>query len=116
LLLAAGTDRTNGTSITGTFGTLTIGADGTYSYQAGSSAGSDVFTYTLADGNGGTDTATLTFTSTPNNAPTAANNTIYINENNTDGTYGARTSLNTTIHFHQMDQNLTFQTLMMEIR
>ena len=76
--VSAGTDRTNGTSITGNFGTLKIGADGTYSYVAGSSAGSDVFTYTLADGNGGVDTATLTFTSTPNNAPTAVDDTINV--------------------------------------
>ena len=47
------------TSVTGSYGTLRVGADGTYQYIAGSSAGTDVFTYTLFDGTA-TDTATLT--------------------------------------------------------
>ena len=47
------------TSVTGDYGTLRIGADGTYQYIAGSSAGTDVFTYTLSDGTA-TDTATFT--------------------------------------------------------
>ena len=38
------------TSVTGSYGTLRVGADGTYQYIAGSSAGTDVFTYTLSDG------------------------------------------------------------------
>ena len=38
------------TSVTGSYGTLRIGADGTYQYIAGTSPGTDVFTYTLSDG------------------------------------------------------------------
>ncbi len=56
-------------NVVGSFGTLTLNADGSYSYAAnntaainGAAAGShplDVFTYTESDGNGGTASATL---------------------------------------------------------
>ena len=68
------------TSVTGSYGTLRIGADGTYQYIAGSSGGTDVFTYTLSDG-AATDTGTLTIT--VNSPPVAADNTGTINENAT---------------------------------
>ena len=51
--------NSSGTSVTGTYGTLTVGADGTYTYVADQSAAddldlndnvTDVFTYTLSDG------------------------------------------------------------------
>ncbi|MFI3157998.1 MAG: VCBS domain-containing protein, partial [Methylococcaceae bacterium] len=53
-----------GATITGTYGTLVIQSDGSYTYTATSSAdGSvDTFTYKLSDPNGGTDTATLKIT------------------------------------------------------
>ena len=62
--------NSSGTEVTGTYGTLTIGADGSYTYVADQdaadniSAGSsetDVFTYTIWDG-ATTDTGTLTIT------------------------------------------------------
>ena len=66
------------TSVTGSYGTLRIGSDGTYQYIANSSAGTDVFTYTLFDGSA-THTATLTITvNSTNNAPTASDSTVYI--------------------------------------
>ena len=68
------------TSVTGSYGTLRVGADGTYQYIAGSSAGTDVFTYTLFDGTA-TDTATLTIT--VNAVPVARNDTGTINEGGT---------------------------------
>ena len=64
--------NSSGTSVTGTYGTLTIGADGTYTYVADQNAAddldasdtvTDVFTYTVSDG-AATDTATLTITIT----------------------------------------------------
>ena len=71
------------TSVTGSKGTLRVGADGTYQYIAGSSAGTDVFTYTLSDGTA-THTATLTITvSSSNNAPSATNDTDAVNEDAT---------------------------------
>ena len=70
------------TSVTGSKGTLRVGADGTYQYIAGSSAGTDVFTYTLSDGTA-THTATLTITVSGNNAPTAVNDTDAVNEDAT---------------------------------
>ena len=85
--------NSNGTSVTGTYGTLTIGADGTYTYIADQSASDDLdasdtatdsFTYTVSDGNGGTDTATLIFTVTGiNDAPVAVNDTDNVNEDAT---------------------------------
>jgi VCBS repeat-containing protein len=57
-----------GAAIQGTWGTLTLNSDGSYTYTADADAldeqtsGSfqDVFTYEVSDGNGGVDTATLT--------------------------------------------------------
>ena len=65
------TGHANGTTIVGTYGTLTIGSDGSYTYIADQAAAdaldngesaNDVFTYTISDGEGGTDTATITIT------------------------------------------------------
>lgn len=56
-----------GHSIKGEYGTLTLNADGSYSYAATAKAlpskifAQDTFTYTTVDGHGGSDTATLTF-------------------------------------------------------
>ena len=84
----AGTD-----SVVGYYGTLTLAADGTYTYVAdqsiadaldGSDTATDVFTYTVSDGNGGTDTATLTITITGvNDAPVAAADTDSVKITNT---------------------------------
>ncbi|MEG5265568.1 BapA/Bap/LapF family large adhesin [Pseudomonas sp. JDS28PS106] len=69
VLAAAGTyvqPGFNGTSITGTYGTLLVRADGSYTYtlKAGLTSAvigqEDVFTYQLTHPNGTTDTATLT--------------------------------------------------------
>ncbi len=79
----------SGTSVTGTYGTLTIGADGSYSYAADQSAAddldkddqvTDVFTYTLSDG---TETTTANITITVigiNDTPTAVNDTDSVTE------------------------------------
>ena len=69
--VASGTTSANGAIVAGKYGSLTLGADGSYSYvvnnqnasvnalQVGSTL-NDVFTYTLSDGRGGTANATLT--------------------------------------------------------
>jgi len=52
-----------GTTIAGLYGTLTIAANGDYSYARNPGLGggsSEVFTYTITDGDGDTSTATLT--------------------------------------------------------
>ena len=109
----SGTAGTLGQALTGTYGQLTINANGSYTYVANQTAAdaldtgetaTDVFNYTLSDGGSGTDTATITFTIVgANDAPTAGNETVYINENNTDATHGARTSLNIRKDFAASD-------------
>jgi VCBS repeat-containing protein len=70
--VAASSTSSNGTSIAGNFGTLKIGADGSYVYTVdnanatvealndNSTALTDVFTYTVQDSAGLTSTATIT--------------------------------------------------------
>ena len=82
----------NGTSITGTYGTLVVGANGSYTYVADQDATdaldasdtvTDSFTYTVSDGSA-TDTATLIFTITGvNDAPVGVNETDAVNEDAT---------------------------------
>ncbi|CDX60160.1 putative Hemolysin-type calcium-binding region [Mesorhizobium plurifarium] len=49
------------TTVTGTYGVLTVQADGSYSYKAfANTSGTDVFTYTIKDGDGDTSPSTLT--------------------------------------------------------
>ncbi|MGT2466662.1 Ig-like domain-containing protein [Mesorhizobium atlanticum] len=64
---------TNGgiTTVTGTYGVLTVQADGSYSYKAfANTSGTDVFTYTIKDGDGDASPSTLTINVT--NGPAAA--------------------------------------------
>ena len=67
-----------GQPLVGTYGTLTLNADGSYSYMldnadpdtnalAQGQTATDVFTYTMADADGATSTATLTITITGTN-------------------------------------------------
>jgi VCBS repeat-containing protein len=68
-------------AVTGTYGVLTLNADGSYSYSPTTASaealgvgksGSDVFSYQISDGHGGFSTATLTLTVTgTNDAPVA---------------------------------------------
>src|SRR5690606_26912025 len=71
--ITAGTNSGNGTVVTGQYGTLTIGADGSYSYVLDNSNPAvnalnngetldEVFTYTLRDPDNATDMAQLTIT------------------------------------------------------
>ena len=90
--VSSGTTNSNGTSVTGTYGTLTIGADGSYTYAATADAAdgiadgesaTDVFVYTLSDG---TDTTTANITITilgQNDALTAQNDEGVIMEGST---------------------------------
>ena len=90
--VSSGTTHSNGTSITGTYGTLVVGANGSYTYVADQSAADDLdagdtatdsFTYTVSDGTA-TDTATLIITVTGvNDAPVAVNDTDSVNEDAT---------------------------------
>jgi len=79
------TSTSNGTAVTGQYGTLTIGADGSYTYVVDNSNTtveallpgdtlSETFTYTMADGGGATATTTLTITiNGANDTPVAVN-------------------------------------------
>jgi VCBS repeat-containing protein len=85
--------------VTGTYGTLVIGADGSYTYAADQSAADDLdagdsvtdsFIYTISDGTA-TATATLTITVLGiNDAPTAVNDTDSVNEDGTVTKTGAQ--------------------------
>ena len=89
---SSSTYNSNGTSVTGTYGTLTIGADGSYTYTADQDAAddldagdqvTDVFVYTATDGTTNV-TATLTITVTGiNDDPVAVNDTDSVNEDAT---------------------------------
>ena len=84
-----------GTPIIGTYGTLLLAADGTFAYTldnadpdtnalAQGEAASDVFTYTMADGQGATSSTTLTINITgTNDAPVAADDAYVIDEDQT---------------------------------
>jgi len=87
-VVAGSTALSNATAIQGAYGTLTIGADGTYKYtvdnanatvnalQAGSSI-NEVFSYQITDNQSRTATAKLTVTiNGANDAPTASNTSI----------------------------------------
>jgi uncharacterized repeat protein (TIGR01451 family) len=74
--------------IVGQYGTLTIGSDGSYTYQVDTTnptvAGlpingtiNDVFTYTITDGNGGFDSTTLTIPITRPDLPPVAVDDAY---------------------------------------
>lgn len=73
---AGGTNAQVGSGVHGAHGTLTLGADGHYSYQLDSGVAeslakgqtlTDVFTYTMSDGDGDTSSATLTLAITGTN-------------------------------------------------
>ncbi len=96
--VSSSTTHSDGTTIVGTYGTLTIGADGSYTYIADQDAAdsiasgsseTDVFTYTLSDGNGGTDTATLTITVNGDN-----NEVVAVND---EGSVDASSTLSKSI-------------------
>lgn len=75
-------------------GTLSLDQDGSFSYQPNAQFfGTDSFSYQLDDGNGATDTATVTIAvAAVNDLPVAANDTYQVNEDNvlsvTDPTQG----------------------------
>ncbi len=81
---ASGTASSGGTQIVGKYGTLTMQADGDWTYEVNNSSATinallsgniqEDFTYTASDGKGGTSTATLTVQiKGSNDAPVATN-------------------------------------------
>ncbi|WP_321500773.1 VCBS domain-containing protein [Breoghania sp.] len=64
-----------GTSIAGLYGSLTLNADGSYTYTPASNAlaasANDVFVYTIEDADGSRSTTTLTISVAPSLTPTA---------------------------------------------
>ena len=93
-----GTSGTLGSALTGNYGSLTLNADGSYSYvidnnnaavqalRLSSDTLSESFSYEVIDANGLTDRATLTITLTgANDAPVASNNFGYAAADNGNG-------------------------------
>ena len=88
--VAAGNDISSpvaggvGTGIAGTFGVLTLNADGSYSYDGNPNVvppagATDTFVYTITDGDGDTSTVTLTITLT-NSSLAASNDDLTVDE------------------------------------
>ena len=85
----SGTQVSAGNALTGTYGVLTLQANGSYTYTANTAAAealdagdtvTDVFNYTISDGNA-TDIATITITVTgQNDGITAVNDTDSVDE------------------------------------
>lgn len=71
-------------TVNGDFGDLVIKADGTYTYTTHNDDpdGTDVFTYTLIDRDGDTDTAKLSITVTPDGQPIAVDASLAVDETN----------------------------------
>jgi T1SS-143 domain-containing protein len=78
-------------------GTLTINSDGTYEYRAvnGHPDGTDLFTYTLRDADGDTDTANLSIRVTPDGTPVAVSAENTLDETNM---VGGQTSIEGDMH------------------
>ncbi|MBQ0711786.1 MAG: retention module-containing protein, partial [Porticoccus sp.] len=103
LAVAASTTSADGTVVTGAYGALTIGADGSYSYILDDAAiqamddtetADDVFTYTVSDGNT-TNTTTLTITVFgSNDAPVAVADTNWAQEDGADASGNVLQDLN----------------------
>ena len=108
-----GTSGTVAMPLTGTYGTLTLAADGSYTYVANLAAtqslsagatATDYFTYTVSDGKGGTDLAQLSITITGvNDAPTVA----AITKAGTEDTSISFTATDFTSKFTDVDGSLT---------
>ena len=82
-----------GSALTGTYGQLTLNANGSYTYVANQSAADDLdagdvvtdsFNYTVSDGNGGTDTGVIEITVIGiNDTPAGVNDTDSVNVDET---------------------------------
>ena len=100
----SGTAGSVGSALTGTYGQLTIAANGSYTYVANQDAAdaldagdvvTDTFNYTVSDGQGETDIAVLTITVNGiNDAPVAQNDVGVIVE---DGTLTVANSANANL-------------------
>ncbi len=95
-----GTPVTGPTVIAGTYGSLAIGSDGSYTYTLDNGLAavqalddgetlSDVFTYTMADGKGGTDAADLTVTINGLNDPPLSSDSSVTTGEDTDYTFAS---------------------------
>ncbi|TFH71702.1 DUF4347 domain-containing protein, partial [Gammaproteobacteria bacterium LSUCC0112] len=117
------TSSSNGKSIVGTYGTLVLGADGTYTYSVNNSNTTvqglkpgdtplqDEFTYQISDAAGATTTAKLTIS--VKGSDDAPVNTIPASLSTTQGATLAINSTN-TISVNDIDGNLSTVTLSVE--
>ena len=76
-----------GSAIPGLFGTLTLNADGSYSYDGAPNVvpgATDVFVYTIMDGDGDLSTTTLTISLSDSGITAPADSDVTVNENALD--------------------------------
>ncbi len=97
-----GTSGTVGEGLTGTYGTLTLNADGSYSYAATASAvealgagttANDTFTYTVTDGDQTASAELVITVQGVNDVPVAASDAIAVLENGEVGLASAQNVL-----------------------
>ena len=89
--LFAGVWPGSGLPVTGSFGVLTLNANGSYSYDGNPNVvppagATDVFVYTITDGDGDTSTTTLTINLTDSGIIAPADSDVTVNENALDTT------------------------------
>ena len=85
----------SGRRLPGSFGTLTLNANGSYSYDGNPNVvppagATDVFVYTITDGDGDTSTTTLTINLTDSGIIAPADSDVTVNENALDTTAAGR--------------------------
>ena len=87
----AGVWRGRDRRLPGSYGTLTLNADGSYSYDGNPNVvppagATDMFVYTITDGDGDTSTTTLTINLTDSGIIAPADSDVTVNENALDTT------------------------------
>jgi len=102
----SGTLGSFGVPLVGSYGSLTLNDDGSYRYQADETATdflsegqqvNDVFTYTISDGEGGTDTAELVISITgTNDAPVVGSDSVRVSEEGLDNALADTTGTSDT--------------------
>ena len=92
---------TNPGTYNGTYGTLVLRADGSYTYtRNGQAGGVDTFNYTVRDADGDTDSATLTINVAEDHNPTNITGSGATDDDNTIGTASQTITGTISVNYH----------------